>query len=104
MSANDLANLPPAALAMLVDVPAMVAPDGTTSNLANPKNNSEPLFVVTSLLLGLMILFIINRFYVKAFMVKKYSLDDRKRVMKSDSSPLTNRFFSVTIILGMVCT
>lgn len=62
----------------LATVTAYPPPVGIESNFVNPENRNRPLYVVTSLLLGIMILFIINRAYTKTFIVRKYSWDDRK--------------------------
>lgn len=74
----DLAKLTPQQLASLSDYPTLQPPAGVKSNFANPQSQNVPLFVVTSLLLGTMGAFVLNRVYTKMFIVRKYSWDDCK--------------------------
>ena len=47
-------------------------------NFTNPPDHGKLQVVVTSLLLGITILFLLSRVYMKVFIVKKYTWDDRK--------------------------
>ena len=58
--------------------PILPPPEGVASNFTNPINHGKPQVVVTSLLLGITVVFVLNRFYMKTFIARKYTLDDRK--------------------------
>ncbi|MCJ1394806.1 hypothetical protein MMC18_007686 [Xylographa bjoerkii] len=73
---SALASLSPAELNALADYPALTPPPGVVPNFVNPENQNTPEFVVTSLLLAVMILFFINRIYVKSILMRKCSWDD----------------------------
>lgn len=71
-----LANLTSHQLAALSDVPMLAPPPGVKTNLHDPDSNNEPFFVVTSILLCLMTILIVNRIYAKTYIVRKYTWDD----------------------------
>ena len=73
---TSLSNVSPESLEAFASYPAIPPPSGVIPNFVDPENQNLPLFAVTSLLLGIMALFMLNRVYVKTFIVKKYSLDD----------------------------
>lgn len=62
----------------LAAYPALAPPPGVTPNFDNSEDQNRPFFGVISLLLAIMSLFIINRTYVKTFLIRKYSWDDCK--------------------------
>ncbi|KAI4178328.1 MAG: hypothetical protein LQ346_007490 [Caloplaca aetnensis] len=71
-----LANLTSHQLAALSDVPMLAPPPGVKPSLRDPEHNSKPFFIVTSILLFLMAILIINRAYAKTYIVRKYTWDD----------------------------
>ena len=71
-------EVPPDQLHMLAELPALQPPPGITSNFVDPVTNGYQLVGVGSFLLALMILFVLNRFYTKIFISKKFKWDDRK--------------------------
>lgn len=73
-----LANLTSHQLAALSDVPMLAPPPGVKPSLRDPEHNSKPFFIVTSILLFLMAILIINRAYAKTYIVRKYTWDDCK--------------------------
>ena len=73
---TSLANISPEQINSLSNYPALQPPPGVVPNFVNPENQNRPLLVTASLELGLMIVFVLNRFYSKSFLVRKYSWDD----------------------------
>ena len=65
-------------LQLLSNYPILPPPEGVTSNFRNPPNRGKPQIVVTSILLCITAFFILNRVYMKTFIARKYTLDDRK--------------------------
>lgn len=63
---------------LLSNYPITPPPEGVTPDFTNPTNHGKVETVVTSILLGITVIFILNRIYVKTFIVRKYMLDDRK--------------------------
>ncbi|KAF4636515.1 hypothetical protein G7Y89_g1582 [Cudoniella acicularis] len=72
----SLANASPEVLVYLSNTSAIPAPEGVTSNFANPESNASIQIKVTSVMLGVMLLFVINRLYVKLILTKKVTWDD----------------------------
>ncbi|KAL8836864.1 MAG: hypothetical protein Q9170_002755 [Blastenia crenularia] len=70
------ANLTSQQLAVFTNVPMMPPPPGLKTNLQNPSRNSNPFFIVTSILLFVMTVLIINRIYAKTYIIRKYTWDD----------------------------
>lgn len=73
-----LANLTAEELSALSDYPALQPPSGIEPNFATPESQNQPLIIVSSLLLGIMGLFFLNRVYIKTFVSRRYSWDDCK--------------------------
>lgn len=73
-----LANLTSHQLAALSDVPILPPPPGLEPNLHNAEHNGSPFFIVTSVLLFLTTILMINRAYAKTYIVRKYTWDDCK--------------------------
>ena len=71
-----LAVLTPEELSTLSNVSVIPPPKGITSNFTDPENQNLANVVVTSVLFGIMILAVLNRIYVKSFIIRKYSADD----------------------------
>ena len=65
-------------LQLLSNYPLLPPPEGVTSDFTNPPNHAKPQIVVTSLLLGITAILILNRVYMKTFIARKYMLDDCK--------------------------
>ena len=75
--ASSLSDMSPEQLSAMASYPALAPPPGVLSNFtSDAPNQNAPFFVVTSLLLGIMGVFILNRFYAKTFLIRKYSWDD----------------------------
>lgn len=70
---TSLANLTPEQLS---SYPALQPPPGVVPNFMHPENQNRPLLVATSIELGIMIVFVLNRFYSKSVLIRKYSWDD----------------------------
>ena len=75
---TDLTNATPETLALLTNTSAIPAPNGTTSNFVNPVDKGPTQIGVTSALLGIVVLFSVNRAHVKLILTKKITLDDSK--------------------------
>ena len=58
--------------------PLLPPPPGVTSNFTNPPAHGRLEIVVTSLLLGITAVFLLSRIYMKVYIVKNYTWDDRK--------------------------
>lgn len=71
-----LTGLTPESLDVLSNYSVIQPPAGISSDFLNPKTQNQPLLGVTSLLLGIMGIFFLNRVYTKSFIVRKYSWDD----------------------------
>jgi hypothetical protein len=69
-------NASPAELAIFANTSAIPPPNGVTPNFKNAESRGSLQIAVTSVLLGLMILFFINRIWVKLFLNKKVAWDD----------------------------
>ncbi|MCJ1243457.1 hypothetical protein MMC30_000654 [Trapelia coarctata] len=76
MSSSYLNDFSPEELNALTNVSAAPPPSGTTSNFTNPENNDRVFNIISSLLLGIMIVVFMIRMYTKTFVVRKYSWDD----------------------------
>ena len=61
---------------MLATYPSIAPPNGITPNFVNPYTRGPEQIEVTSVILGLVIIFFINRCYVKLWLMKKVSWDD----------------------------
>lgn len=70
---ENLTSLDPSTLS---NIPLLSPPAGVTPNFANPASNIQPFLIVTSVSLGIMLMFVVNRTYVKTFLIRKYSWDD----------------------------
>lgn len=73
-----ISPLTPQELQLLSNYPVLAPPEGMLSDFANPPNHGKPQIVVTSLLLCIAAIFVLNRVYTKTFIIRKYTLDDRK--------------------------
>jgi hypothetical protein len=71
-----LKNPSPQMRAVLSGLPAMAPPPGVTSNLGNGESIAYKQTITTSVILAIMMLFVFNRIYVKAWLVRKMSWDD----------------------------
>jgi hypothetical protein len=60
----------------------MTPPPGVTSNLVNPESIAYKQTITTSVILAIMMLFVFNRIYVKAWLVRKMSWDDGMHTSK----------------------
>lgn len=72
-------QLTPAILAdpdVLRQYPAGVPPIGVTPNFAHPESRGPILVIVGGLMVALMMLFLANRVYTKARIVRRFSWDD----------------------------
>jgi len=56
-------------------IPAL---NSTTSNFVNPVDKGPTQIGVTSALLGIVVLFSVNRVHIKLILIKKITLDDSK--------------------------
>lgn len=71
-------QLTPQELQLLSDYPALQPPEGVTPDFTDPPNHGKTQIVWISLLLCITSIFVLNRVYMKTFIVRKYMLDDRK--------------------------
>ena len=75
----SLANLPSLSqeeLRALIDIPGILPPEGTTSNFINPETQNTPHLIMTSVLSGIIILTIVNRIYIKSFLIQKLLMNN----------------------------
>lgn len=84
-----ISQLTPQELQLLSNYPVMPPPEGVTSDFANPPNDGKPEIVGTSLLLCITAIFVLNRVYMKTFIVRKYTLDDCKFFVGCNSDAKT---------------
>lgn len=86
--------------------PAMQPPAGVQPNSADPVNQNQPFLIVSSLLLGIMAVFIMNRAYSKLWITRRYSWDDCESCMvpcvSASGGNLLTLATIVTIILAVV--
>ena len=68
----DPSSLPQSVL----DSPAAAPPPGVIPNMINPPSTGYLLISVESILQGLMMCFVFNRIYAKAFIARKWTWDD----------------------------
>ncbi|KAF2121687.1 hypothetical protein BDV96DRAFT_627957 [Lophiotrema nucula] len=73
---QDITKAPPEVLAMLASMPAITPPNGTIPNFVDPYSKGPTQIIVTSIILGLVVIFFCNRAYVKLWLMKKLSWDD----------------------------
>lgn len=73
--ASSLSNMSSEELA---SYPALPPPPGILPNFDNTANRNVAFLAVTSLLLGIMALFVLNRLYAKKVLIRKYTWDDCK--------------------------
>lgn len=88
----SIANLTPEQPNSLSNYSVLQPPPGVVPNFVSLENQDRTLLVATSLELGIMIVFVLNRFYAKSFLVRKYSWDD------CQSSPTLSELESVANI------
>jgi len=74
--AEEIAKASPEVLALLELVPAHQPPNGTKPNFANPPSRGDLQVQITSVVFGLMMVFFLNRAYVKLWLMRKVSWDD----------------------------
>ena len=78
----DRSKLSADELAYLRQIPSVPPPPGVTPNFVDPPNDKDALNVLSSILLVFMMIFVVNRVYVKTMIVRKYSWDDCKLCSK----------------------
>ena len=78
MSSMTASGPVPRAFKHALNQPVLPPPPGVMPNFTNPPDHGKLQIVVTSLLLGVTVLFLLNRVYMKVFIVKKYTWDDCK--------------------------
>ncbi|MCJ1405114.1 hypothetical protein MMC11_008340 [Xylographa trunciseda] len=91
MASTDPSMIPAAVLAG----PAVPPPVGVKPNLTNPDSTGHILIIVSSILLGIMLSFVLNRLYVKIFMTRKFGWDDASCVV---ATLFTIAYFTVGVI------
>ena len=74
--------------------PASPAPSGVTPNFTNPPSDGYQLVVVTTLLFAIMVIFLLNRLYVKLFITRAWSWDD---ITCAISAALTTTYYAVVV-------
>lgn len=77
---------------LLSNYPLLPPPEGVTPDFTNPDNHGKPQTVVSSFLLFITAVFILNRVYMKTFIARKYMLDDRRSFL-----------INVTAMLSLIC-
>ena len=93
---EGMTSIPPA----MLEFPAAMPPDGVIPNYANPHSYGYQLVASTSVLLAIMILFLINRVYVKVFIVRDWSWDD---ITCGISAILTTTYYAVSVYEVRYC-
>ena len=88
-------DLTPQELQYLAITPAYQPPPGITPNFRNPTTNTRPLYAVSSLLLGLSVIFMVCRIHQKLVVIRKPSIDDR--TFKSPST-ITSHLIDILIV------
>ncbi|CAG8982005.1 hypothetical protein HYALB_00004874 [Hymenoscyphus albidus] len=73
---SALTNAPPELLAFLGNTPAITPPPGVVSNFLDPENHGAAQVKATSVMLAVVLVFFLNRVYVKLFLTKKVTWDD----------------------------
>ncbi len=73
---SSVASLTAEEAATLSNYPTIPPPPGVKSNFINPKDHNVTLYVIPSLFLGIMIMFLLNRVYAKICIVRRYTWDD----------------------------
>ncbi|MCJ1475064.1 hypothetical protein MMC13_003724 [Lambiella insularis] len=86
MAAALVTSLTPQELNALSNVSALSPPAGVKSNFVDPENQSLSFFIVTSILLGIMVVFFTNRVCTKMIIIRKFSWDDITIVLAFMSS------------------
>ena len=61
------------------NAPAAAPPDGVLPNFKDPPNCNRSALVISSLFLAIATLFVLNRIYVKTWILGKYLWDDCRR-------------------------
>ncbi|KAH8667571.1 hypothetical protein BGZ60DRAFT_409543 [Tricladium varicosporioides] len=69
-------NAPPELLAYFAQTPAIPPPDGVQTNFTNPETRALTQVITTSIILGFVLLFFLNRVYSKVFLMRKLTWDD----------------------------
>ncbi|PQE12570.1 integral membrane protein [Rutstroemia sp. NJR-2017a BBW] len=101
---SSLTNAPPDVLLMLNSTPAIPPPDGVSPNFEHPQSRGQLQITVTSVILSIMLLFFINRVYVKVFLIKKARWDDGAYERWSFSWITADQLVIGTLLLGVVMT
>lgn len=76
MSNLDFSSVPPGELQEVLDGPALPPPEGVEPNFDNPPNESTLALGALFTCLSLATIFLLIRFYVRLFIVKKTHLGD----------------------------
>ena len=98
----SLSELTPQELQSLARMPAGAPPLGVTPNFNDPPTNIAPLYVVSSLLLGLSILFAVSRAYQKIKIIQKASIDDGTYFFDCSLKTLRADDSIATLLVGFV--
>ena len=93
---EGMTSIPPA----MLEFPAAMPPDGVVPQYVNPPSYGYQLVASTSVLLAIMILFLINRIYVKLFIVRDWSWDD---ITCGISALLTTAYYAVAVYEVRYC-
>ena len=78
MSSMTASDLTPREAKLASNQPLIPPPPGVTPNFTNPPDHGRLQIVVTSFLLGVTAVFLLSRVYLKVYIIKKYTWDDRK--------------------------
>ncbi|KAF2475219.1 uncharacterized protein BDR25DRAFT_340071 [Lindgomyces ingoldianus] len=78
---SNLANASPEMLQYLSNTPAIPPPVGVQPNFIDPESRKLTQVVTTSVILGFMVIFFINRIYTKLFLMKRLTWDDATIVL-----------------------
>lgn len=62
--------------ALLANYPAMLPPDGVTSNFVDPYTRGPVITIVGSILIAIMMIFVVVRIYTKTCINRKLHWDD----------------------------
>ncbi|KAF2125969.1 hypothetical protein P153DRAFT_399448 [Dothidotthia symphoricarpi CBS 119687] len=76
MAVFTLNDVPPEVLKLLETTPVSPPPDGTTSNFVNPTTRAALQNWTTSVIGAAMLVFYMNRVYIKARLMKSWTWDD----------------------------
>ena len=84
----------------LSKLPALAPPQGVVPNFIDPESRAHAVLVGSGVLTAVTLVFVIARFYTKAFVTKALGWEDGRNMEVSKFGSLTDEFIQQLVLLG----